>query len=644
MRDRLLAALLVLFAFGLRAAVSAQWGAEHPQADLPVIDEAAYERWALEVAGGDLVGSGVFFQEPLYPYALGALYAVTGLDRGAARLAHAALGALTALAVLLLARRLFGPAAGWVAGAAWALYGPALWMACLFLKPNVALPVVTFLALLVVGAPQWSRPGAGRRWLGVGALAGLAALLRGNVLVLLPLLVLWPLLRALAERRPWRGELRAAGAVLLGAGAVLLPVAARNAAVGGRFVLTTSGAGTNVYGGNSLANPLGVATEFPWVRGVPEHEAQDWRHEAERRVGRPLDATGTSRYWLGAALDSLAERPGAHGRILWNKLRLSLAAYEVPDNHGYDWDAGHVGLLALPWPGFGLVGGLGLAGLLWTLLGRAPARDRRAALEVAALFALYLATIVLTVTSARIRLLLVPLLLPFAAAACVGLVRLLRERDARGGLRLAAACLVGFVATLAPAPGAGERARDADEREFNLAVAELGAGRLDDARERLLALDRAHPGTPRVTLHLAEIDYRRARARLDAGAGADDDEARRGLARALFNARQALAGASPQEAFRLHVLAGAVLQYLGDWAGAGEHYDAALAFDREDRDVRRRRAVCLAELAVGLADAGAREERLREALSEVEALEADARDPVEARELAALARRLREHL
>lgn len=62
---------LVLVAFGLRALVVGQYERSHPQAENPVIDEESYERWGLELAGGDWIGDEVFFQEPLYPYALG---------------------------------------------------------------------------------------------------------------------------------------------------------------------------------------------------------------------------------------------------------------------------------------------------------------------------------------------------------------------------------------------------------------------------------------------------------------------------------------------------------------------------------------------------------------------------------------------
>ena len=64
-----------LLALGLRIGSTIDYEHHHPWADRPVIDEASYERWALEIAGGDWVGEEVFFQEPLYPYWLGTFYA-----------------------------------------------------------------------------------------------------------------------------------------------------------------------------------------------------------------------------------------------------------------------------------------------------------------------------------------------------------------------------------------------------------------------------------------------------------------------------------------------------------------------------------------------------------------------------------------
>ena len=616
-----------------RLVYTAQFERSHPQAQRLTIDEASYDRWAREIAGGEWIGREIFFQEPLYSYALGVVYRVAGADpaaqRSLARGLQALLGAATAVLVALLGARIASRKAGLVAGFAMALYRPAIWMGALLLKPALFLPLVTLFAIALLStrglesAPPRKRLG---RWLLVGFLAGLGALLRGNMLILSPLFVAWPLARALVQRSGARAALASCAAVLLGIALALMPVALRNRAVGGRLVLTTSGAGTNVYGGNNPHNPYGLATEFPWVRGVPEHEAGDWRHEAERRVGRALDPSEVSSYWLGEAVESALRDPALHVSILWNKLRLSLGAYEVPDNHFIEWDARFVPLLAWPLPGFAVVGTLGLAGLLLALAQavrrRAPANP--AALELAALFALYLGTIVLTVTSERVRLALVPMLLPFAAAWICGLRRSPRELGA------SLACLaVAGVLVLAPVLPDEKLREDFEERDHNLAVVLLAEPvDLEGAARVAGELERRHPSDPRVLVLCADVDYRLARRQLDDPRLDAAGRARAGdlLVRALARLQHAGASDKPTTRFQAEALSGAILQYLGRWADAEERYRSALLFDPSDRDLRRRLAVSVAERAVAAEDAEARRRGLREALALVQALIAEQPD------------------
>ncbi len=645
-----LAWLLAIFVVALvpRLVFTAQYEELHPQAGRPVIDEAAYEELALEVAGGDWLGREIFFQEPLYPYWLGVVYAVAGPElasqRTVARRVQAVLGAATAVLVALLGARGFSPRAGLVGGFAFALYRPAIWMGVLLLKENLFLPLFTVFALALLWTRDAERMGRGTklvRWGLVGLLAGLGALLRGNMLVLAPAFVLWPLARAIFRRGRWKPELPASCAVLAGLALALLPVALRNRAVGGRLVLTTSGAGTNVYGGNNPANPYGLATEFAWVRGIPDHEAQDWEHEAERRLGRELEPTEVSRYWLGQALESARRDPLLHLTILWNKLRLTLSRYEVPDNHFLEWDARWVPFLRLPLPGFALWGTLGLAGLFLTL--HALLRRREVApeaIELTALFALYLATIVLTVTSERARLALVPLLLPFAGAFAL---RLLRPQ---GRVRELLACLgLSALVVLLPVLPGEKRAADFDERDFNLAVGWLEEpDRQRELAELVASLEERHPRAPRVLLLAADLDYRRARSLLHPPARTPHDE---GLAAAAIEAalaRLALAGhsAKPRERFQVDLLAGAILQFLGRFREAAQRYRSALEFDPADRDVRRRLAVAGAEEAIQRVDAAQRRAGLAEALELVEALLAEGpAAPRERSELEQLAAKIR---
>lgn len=646
------AALLALFAlaFGLRAVALVQYERHHPQAQRPTIDEASYDSWAREIAGGELLGKEIFFQEPLYPYVLGGIYALSGdepaTQRSAARWMQVAAGALAAALAGALAARLFGRNAGWLAGALVALHRPAIWFPALLLKENLFVTLLVALALGLVATREFAARGWAKRevlaWLALGLLAGLGALLRGNLLVMLPLLALWPLGRALARREGKRRAFLHASAFVLGAILALLPVLLRNHAVGGRFVLTTSGAGTNFYGGNNLDNPFGVATEFDWVRGIPEHEAGDWRREASRRAGRELDPKETSDFWMETTLASMREHPAEHALILLRKLRLTLGRYEVPDNHFLEWDARYVPLLAAPLPSFALVGTFGLAGLVVLLLARRRAdedevADGGAALELALLGGAYLGTVVLTVTSERIRMPLVPLLAVFAG----GLIPLAVSARRRLLLALPAlAACAGLVLT--PVLPAGELERDLDERDYNLAVALLEENDENGARTIVEALAARHGASPRVQLLAAELDYRRARRTLDAGPKAARMPAAAGadIESALLKLEGVARRGNAQERFRADLLAGAVRQYLGQWAEAEANYRSALAFDGEDRDLRRRLAVVIAEQAMAGPAGEPRAARLREALALLEKLQAEIAEP----ELADLAARMRSQL
>jgi len=594
LRDLAILGAIALLGFALRVVAVLQYQGAHPNAAAPVIDEASYDRWARAIAAGEWMGSEVFFQEPLYPYALASLYAVAGPSLLAARIAQCALWAVTIVLVGLLARRTFGRAAGFVAAAALALYGPGLLFPCLLLKENLFLPVLAAMLLFLVGTRAASGGKAIAGWLGVGLLAGLAALLRGNVLVLLPVLAAWPIVRRLMQRARLAPGLRDAALVALGAACALVPVAWRNWHVGGVFVLTTSGAGTNVYGGNNAENPYGRATEFSFVRGIPEHEAGDWAREAARRTGRELDPQEVSSFWLSETLRSARERPLAHAAILWNKLRLSLGAYEVPDNHMLGWDARFVPIARLPWPGFGVVGALGVAGILaWTALRlarRTPVVTCAGGADELAIFcALYLGTIVLTVTSDRARLPLIIVLAPFAAWLVVQAVAWMRARQ-RAPLGVAAGALaVALVLAHVSVLSAADRAEDWDERDHNLAVQWI-----DDeqhaAEGRRLAEELAvkHPRTARVRLLLATYDQRRA-ARLLSEPSETAREA--GRAQLLDVLRRACEIADeprvfPRERFRSNSLAAWVAFDLGESEEALARFATARTFDPDAMDLR----------------------------------------------------------
>ena len=635
-RERWLALGVFVVALALRLWVVQSFNAHHPQAATPVIDEAAYDAWARRIAAGDWIGEDVFFQEPLYSYWLGVLYWIGGASLEVARVTQALVGALTALAVLLLTRRLFGPVAGWIASLGFALYRPALWFPTLLLKENLFALAFALLAIAILRAQTSRRPLLA--WGGVGALAAIGALLRGNMLVMLPAIALFPVLRARFERRSLAPAAAAACMVFGGALLVLLPVAFRNLAVGGEFVLTTSGAGTNFYGGNNLDNPNGVATEFGFVRTVPEHEAEDWRHEAERRAGKSMTATEVSAFWLRTSLESMAAHTLEHAKILGRKLLLTLGAYEVPDNHFLEWDAQYVAPLRAPLPGFGLLGPLALFGMALVVWRKSRAEawavNWPGALEVVALGALYLGTVVLTVTSDRIRFPLVVLLLPFAGFAVArASVWLWRERRANATQIVTGlcACAVALATVFAPIFDAQSRAKDFDERDYNLAVAILRSKTSLGRAEKLAnELSARRPRSESLELLHAEIESNRGLALGQMGTQGPipnaEGRSRAQLDSALGRLAWVLEGGSPIQCFRANGMAGVIFESRGEFARAELHFARALEFDPDDGELLRRRAVCMANAAMLMPAGEGRAQALARALEILESLSAQQAD------------------
>src|SRR5262245_60716193 len=89
-------------------------------------DSKGYDQWARRIAAGDWVGTDVFYQAPLYPYFMGAIYAAAGHDVLSIRVCQAILGSISCALVAHAAWRLFSRRAGVIAGLLLALYPPAI--------------------------------------------------------------------------------------------------------------------------------------------------------------------------------------------------------------------------------------------------------------------------------------------------------------------------------------------------------------------------------------------------------------------------------------------------------------------------------------------------------------------------------------
>jgi len=409
----------VIFVLALAVRLVHLWQIRRaPFFDLLIGDARAYDVWARQIAAGDWVGQGVFYQAPLYAYFLGTIYAIAGHDLLLVRLVQAVLGSASCVLVAAAGWRLFSREAGLAAGVILALYAPAIFFDGLIQKSPLDL---LFLSMMLWLVGRWliDRPDAWRAWLGLGLTLGALSLTRENALAFTLVLLAWAVTRG---RQVSRGNLRSAAMLLAGLAIVLLPVAFRNLAVGGEFHVTTSQFGPNFYIGN---NPQATGGYDPLRagRGAAQYEREDATTIAEQALGRRLTPAEVSRYWTGQAVTFIRTQPAAWLALLATKFRLLWNATEIMDTESQQAHAEWSAVLGLTgWVGhFGVLVPLALVGIViaW--------RDGRRIGVLLAMLAVYGASVVMFYVFARYRYPLVPFLVLFAGVGAAALPRFLRS-------------------------------------------------------------------------------------------------------------------------------------------------------------------------------------------------------------------------
>ncbi len=562
------------------------------------LDPLYYHDWALRIARGELVGRQTYEMTPLYAYALGGVFALFGEGLLLPRLLQALLGAGTCTIVAHLGQKIFGRAEGLLAGLALAAYGPSLFHETQIMKTvlTVALSTAAAAAVCLSEGRRPARLAAG------GALLGLTALCQENVNVALPVLAVWA-----AWRAPRGGRLACAGALAAGWALAVAPVAARNLAVSGDFVLITTGGGEVFYTGNN-EHASGRYRPPAFVRPDPFFEHEDFRAEAARRLARPVTRKESDAFWWGEGWRFIAADPWRWLLLLWDKLTVYFTDYERPDNYSYGNFRLFLPVLSLPLARFGWIAPPGLVGLALS------ARRWAELIPLHATMGVYLLSALVFFTQDRYRMPMVPLLALFAAHGVVTLGRAALRRDARGlawGLPA-----VGLLA-LAVNRDAGQSLAFRAQNEGILGEMYLQSGRPAEAAARFretLRLLEGYPGDSTGDQHrrvVASAHFGLAIALETAGAAAPAGEV-------LAHLRAA--GASPDADLRRDALgrAGALLLSGGDAAAATEAYRSAAEAAPADLALRLR-----------FAEALHRGGRPREALEEVESAlrEAPPADP-----------------
>jgi len=317
-------------------------------------------------------GTPTAYRPPLYPLLLAAVAWTGAGDIGLAVL-HLLLGLVAVAGTWRIGIQLGLDRRAWLPAAVVAV-DPLLVVAA-----TVPMTETLFTALATWMLALATSPPTGRRGLALGILFGLAALCRPSVWAFAVLAVLLAVCGRIRKRGGpgWPGQRVAVAATLVGVAVTVGPWLARNLAVSGTPVLTTTHGGYTLLLGNNpvfyeqvVRRPLG--TTWNDSTSDPGRRPGEWRESLETRL--PVRPRGIrnerqrDRFMYRQAVSNIADDPaGFAGACLLRVLRF-WTPWPLESAPGSAWPR------PLKWAVAGWYTAT-LAAMLWGL-GRAPWRTR----------------------------------------------------------------------------------------------------------------------------------------------------------------------------------------------------------------------------------------------------------------------------
>jgi tetratricopeptide (TPR) repeat protein len=515
------------------------------------------------------------------------------LSPSAVRLLQSVLGALAVPMGFLVARRLFGPIAGWVALVLLTLAAPLMLYEAT-LEPDLLILVANLgaLTVLVTKSPVQRSKMA---WL-AGAIFGLSAALRPSNLAVLGAAVLW--LAWTARSSGSRRTLVVAGGALgCGLLTMLLPLVLVRSTVGQQLTATMSVGEMLHICNRPEGNGIGYQSpalvkllelqERSADRPDPFHAI--YRRFARAAQGSQLTPAGCERYWAERTVAFISSEPGSWTALVATKALVFLAgpdAHDVAEVRQAEQRLPVPPLLPFRW-----ITGAGLAGLVACAL-----RRRRVGILGPYLLAVLGVSLIFCVTS-RYALMVLPAWCALAGAWVAGVAEDIRRP--RLLIRSAAALVVPLGIAFSPQVRSPvrlvERGAIAGSAISDLERA-VHFGRTTDARRAFVRAQAAQP-LVRITRDLSRVPFEdptlaRASAEessrvfgMDDGADAyfvaqlleDAGDCTRALRVADLAADLRFYAAVWDVSLDPNILAATCLLHTGDRAGARSQVERALA-------------------------------------------------------------------
>lgn len=301
----------------------------------PAVDPLWYHEAGQRIAKGDF-GPWPLFRAPLYPWLLGAFYALVNNDLLWARVLNLILQMATLVVLYRIAQNYFGTLAARLAGILFAVNGMVIFYSAEILSTSLEM----LMAILVGWSTLALRKSPTlKQALVCGLLWGLAAITRPNFLLVAPIAIaiaIWPV---------WKTtSLRLAIVSIIGLALPIAPITLANWMLGYEPVLIATQGGVNFWIGN---NPQadGISSVLPGADRF--WTMQQAEAIAERETHRELGPGGVSDFYYDKGESFLANQPGLGLKLMVRKALLFFNRFEVSNNKHIAYFAGQTPGLTL---------------------------------------------------------------------------------------------------------------------------------------------------------------------------------------------------------------------------------------------------------------------------------------------------------
>jgi len=351
------------------------------------------------------------------------------------------LGLVNCVLAYILGRSLFGRCAGLILAGLMSVY----WIFIFFEGELLAPVLIIFCALSLMNILYlWTAKVTCLRGIAAGVFCGLFALFRPNILLFVPVILVWAwwLTRQQNDRRRF---FTAIIGFIVSIAAVIAPVTLRNYLVADDLVLICSNSGVTLYIGNNensdCVNPR--IPDLQQLTGLYKWGCFEYPqvvHGISRTVGRPMKHSEVSSYFAKKAIHYICKHPLKILKLTAKKTALFWGPAEVSDNKEVLY-AKQQSLALRYIPGFPVVISSALVGLLQLIFNLKIWRIRkeqfplavRKQLGMSLLIVLFIGTYFVSflpfIITARYRVPIIPFLLLFGAYGLCSMGQYIRRRD-----------------------------------------------------------------------------------------------------------------------------------------------------------------------------------------------------------------------